>query len=118
MRTLKRNERGFWYALFDHVVNDGDEPYNVYRKPVYMTANVSAATGETQTAMFGNSQDYDRVIVTDDLNCQIDENAVLWIDKFPEYDGDGYPTAWDYIVKKVADPLDSFSIAVKKVDVS
>lgn len=118
MRCLQRNKRGFWYALFDHVVNDGDEPYNVYKEPVYMEANVSAATGQTQTEMFGDSQDYDRVIVTDELDCPIDEHSVLWIDKEPEFDGDNEPTAWDYVVKRIAKPLDSVSIAVKKVDVS
>lgn len=118
MRCLQRNKRGFWYSLFSHVINDGDDPHNVYELPTYIEANVSAATGEAQAEMFGNSQDYDRVIVTDELNCQIDENSVLWIDKEPEYDGDGLPTAWDYIVKRVARPLDSVLIAVKKVDVS
>ena len=118
MRCLKRNTRGFWYSLFSHTVNDGDEPYNVYELPTYMEANISAAKGETQTAMFGEAQDYDRVIVTDELNCPIDEHTVLWVDKQPEYDGDGLPTGWDYIVKKVAKPIDSVSYAITKVDVS
>lgn len=121
MRCLERNKRGFWYALFDHVeMNEGDT-YNVYKSPVHAMGNISAATGETQAAMFGNSPDYDRVIVIDELDCPIDENSVMWIDKDPPYDtqtqkyiSDG----WDYIVKRVAKPLDSVSYAVKKVDVS
>lgn len=118
MRCLKRNERGFWYSLFDHVVNDGDEPYNVYELPTYMEANISAENGKTQTEMFGSDADYDRVIVSDEINCPMDEHSVLWVDKEPEYDGDGYPSKWDYIVKKVAHPLDSIAYAIKKVDVS
>ena len=123
MRCLQRNKKGFWYSLLSQTISDGDEPYNVYSLPTYMEANISAATGVAQAAMFGNAQDYDRVIVTDELNCPIDENAVLWVDKSPEYELDSnnkptIPTAWDYIVKRVARPLDSVSYAIKKVDVS
>lgn len=118
MRCLQRNKRGFWYSLRYETVNENGEPYNLYSLPTYMEANVSAATGKSQTEMFGEDTEYDRVIVTDELNCPIDEHSVLWIDKEPEYDSDNLPTAWDYIVKKVAKPLDSISYAVKKVDVS
>lgn len=118
MRCLQRNKRGFYYALLSHTVNEDGEPYNVYSLPTYMEANVSAATGKSQTEMFGENTEYDKVIVTDEMNCPIDEHSVLWVDKSPEYDSDGLPTAWDYIVKRVAKPLDSVSYAIKKVDVS
>lgn len=118
MRCLERNKRGFWYSVLSHTVNEDGEPHNVYELPTYMEANISQATGETVTSMFGGEPDYDRIIVTDELNCPIDEHSVLWLDKAPQYDKDGLPTAWDYIVKRVAKPLDSVSYAVKKVDVS
>ena len=66
---------------------------------------------------FGNFISYDKVIVTDDLTCPIDENTVLFIDKSPEYDDDGNPL-YDYIVKRVARSLNSISYAVSKVTVS
>lgn len=118
MRCLKRNTRGFWYSLLSQTISDGDEPYNVYSLPTYMEANISAETGKAQTEMFGADANYDRVIVTDEINCPIDENSVLWVDKEPEYDEDDLPTGWDYIVKRVANPLDSKSYAIKRVDVS
>ena len=56
-----------------------------------MLANISQATGQSNTEQFGNLENYDKVIVTDDLNCPIDENSVLFIDKEPEYSMDGDP---------------------------
>lgn len=82
-----------------------------------MRANVSAATGYAQTEQFGTFIDYDKVIVTDDMACPINEHTVLFIDKDVEYDGDGKPLP-DYIVRRVAKSLNSISIAASKVDVS
>ncbi len=118
MRLLQRNKRGFWYSLYSRTVNVDGEPYNVYELPTYMEANISAETGKSQTEMFGEAVDYDRVIVSDEMDCPIDEQSVLWVDKEPEYDSDDLPTGWDYIVKRAAKPLDSVAYAIKKVDVS
>ena len=89
----------------------------VYKEAVKRRDNVSAATGSAQVEQFGNFISYDKVIVTDDLTCPIDENTVLFIDKSPEYDDDGNPL-YDYIVKRVARSLNSISYAVSKVTVS
>ena len=82
---------------------------------------------------------YDKVIVTRDMDCPIDENSVLFIDKDVEYgeavtidyvpretvlgDDEANPVTvevplYDYIVRRVAKSLNSISIAVRKVDVS
>lgn len=123
MRTLKRNQRKFYYCLYD----SAEEIYDTYGNatgeyiPLYkahesMYANVSPASGYAQTEQFGNLDSYDKVIVTDWLNCPIDENSVLFIDKNPEYSVDGKPL-FDYTVKRVAKSLNSISIAVQKVSV-
>lgn len=124
MKTLKRNEVPFYYALFDsksavldEYGNESGEYQITYKTPVQMYANVSAATGVAQVEQFGNFLSYDKVIVTDDLNCPIDENSVLFIDKSPEYATDGTPL-YDYVVKRVAKSLNSVSIAVSRVKVS
>lgn len=104
-----------------------------------MYANVSPATGQSNTEIFGNLENYDKVIVTDDLTCPIDENSVLFIDKEPEFTegvtidyqesetvlGDDVVTpvtvsvpVYDYAVRRVAKSLNSISIAVRKVNVS
>ena len=123
MRTLKRNQRKFYYCLYDNA----EEIYDTYGNatgeyiPLYkaheaMYANVSPASGYAQTEQFGNLDSYDKVIVTDWLNCPIDENSVLFIDKDPEYSVDGKPL-FDYTVRRVAKSLNSVSIAVQKVNV-
>ena len=138
MRCLKRNSTPFWYCLYssasemtDEYGNSTGEMDRIYANAVMMNANISAATGQAQTEMFGNLDSYDKVIVTDDLNCQIDEHTVLFVDKEPEYpvitpsasastSEVQYDTAhpkYDYIVKRVAKSLNSVSIAIRKVDV-
>lgn len=139
MRTLKRNERKFYYCLYanktpivDDYGNETGESIVTYQDPVEMKANISLATGQSNTEQFGNLENYDKVIVTDDLNCPIDENSVLFIDKEPEYtevlthtttaittqDETVSIPVFDYTVRRVAKSLNSISIAVKKVDVS
>lgn len=124
VRTLKRNQRGFYYCLYtgaDEIVDEygnatGEFP-PIYAAPVYMKANISPATGVSATEQFGNLDSYDKVIVTDDMECPIDEHSVLFIDKAPEHSLDG-ALMYDYIVRRVAKSLNSISIAVRKVTVS
>lgn len=124
MKILERNKTALWYQLFDRkdVVEDeygnetgGSKP--VYKTAVKLRANISSATGSAQIEQFGNFAGYDKVIVTDDMSCPIDENSVLFIDKLPEYSEDGTPL-YDYVVKRVAKSLNVIAYAVSKVDVS
>lgn len=124
MTTLKRNETTFYYCLYQgkEPLYDADSnatgEYGItYSTATPMKANISQATGNTNTEQYGNALDYDKSIVTCDMKCPINENSVLFIDKTPEYDNDGNPL-YDYIVKKVAKSLNSISIAVKKVSQS
>ncbi len=125
MRCLRRNKSKFFYALYAGKValldKDGNKTgeYGVsYGNPVEVKFNISAARGETVTRQFGEDVTYDRVIVLDDMNCPIDEYAILWIDKFPEIDADGTTkTTHDHVVKKVAKSINSVSLAVSKVNV-
>lgn len=134
-RMLFRNKQPFWYALFDHTATRYDEygnevdPHAVYGNPVKTYGNISAAKGEVDARQFGDTDDYDKVIVLGDSDTPIDEYAVLWIDREPEVNlwgeltvnanGD-YVTPWDYIVRKVGRGLPNFGsavIAVSKVNV-
>lgn len=146
MRCLERNKRTFWYCLYtgkeaivDEYGNETSECRPIYSEAVEMEANISPATGMSNTEQFGNLESYDKVIVTDNLSCPIDENTVLFIDKEPEYtevdshtvdEGDALYAddevtpvsysvpAYDYVVKRVAKSLNVVSIAVSKVKVS
>lgn len=86
----------------------------VYAPPVEIRASVSSARGTIDTEQFGNGFEYDKVIITDDINCQIDENTALFIDKLPEFDTEGN-AVYDYIVRKVAKSLNNISYAISKV---
>lgn len=122
-RIAERYKSTFWYLLYSGSEPVVDEYGNeVGTKPVYeaavaMRANVSAAAGAAQIEQFGNLQSYDKVILTDDTSCPIDETTVLFIDKEPEYDDNEKPL-YDYIVKRVAKSKNIISIAVSKVSVS
>ena len=147
MRDLKRNQTEFWYcllipntqeAIVDENGNETGELIPSYEEAVSIKANVSPATGQNQVEQFGNLDSYDKVIVTCDMSCPIDENTVLFIDKLPEYtevqtheivEGQALYAddeivektyelpKYNYIVKRVAKSLNGISIAVRKVDV-
>lgn len=123
MKCLNRNKQMFWYSLYKSKDPIKDEYGNMtgeytvnYFDPVCMKANISPASGSSQIEQFGNSEQYDKVIVTDEMNCPIDENTVLHIDCCPLCQGKDVP--YDYIVKKVARSLNNISYAVSKVKVS
>ena len=125
MKIMERNKRPLWYLLYDRKTpavdaegNETGEEIIVYKPAVALRANVSPASGSSQVEQFGNLAGYDKVIVTDDMSCPIDENTVLFVDKEPEYrKADGKPL-YDYIVKRVAKSLNTIAYAVTKVSVS
>lgn len=140
MRCLERNKQLFYYCLYETSIESIDEYGNttgqrvtLYQEAVPMEANISASTGQAQTEQFGNLETYDKVIVTDWMDCPIDEHTVLFIDSEPKYSSavdvpvivdqeviieTRYVPKYNYIVKRIAKSLNSISIAVRKVDVS
>lgn len=122
MRT--RNDRPFWYCLYNDREEMTDaEGYETgekrvsYESAVQTWANISPASGSAQMEQFGPSENYDKVILTKDMSCPIDEHSVLFLDKEPEYTPDGLPL-YDYTVWRVAKSLHHIAYAVRKVNVS
>lgn len=123
MRSLKRNEIAFHYALYGAEVEEVDEEGNFtgemtigYENPVKADANISASRGEASTEQFGISLDYDKIVCSCDMALPIDETTILWVDIKPVLDEYGATkTKHDYIVKKVAKSLNSVQYAIKKV---
>lgn len=126
MRCLERNKRSFYYALYkskeaviDANNNETGEIKIVYNTPVQMYANISASVGDAQVEQFGTNLSYDKVIVTADMSCPIDENTVLCVDKDVSYTSEqNGDLLYDYVVTKVAKSLNSISIAISKVKTS
>lgn len=118
MRCMERNKTPFYYSLYLRTEPTYDEYGNengskaVYDVPVAFKANISPARGESSTRQFGDTENYDKVIVLDDVDCSIDASTVLWVDSLDT------TKPHDYIVKKVAKSLNSVSIAISKVNVS
>lgn len=124
MKLLKRNLSTIHYCLYDKsepiLDDDGNETGEdkiTYSEPVEFECSVSAATGYSATEMFGNLENYDKTLITDDMQCPIDEHSVLFVDKEPEFDTDGRPL-YDYIVRRVAKSINNISFAIRKVDVT
>lgn len=124
MKIMQINSRLIYYCLYTGVSSLTDaqgyetgERGATYAPAAALMANVAPPTGFSRAEMFGTFEDYDRIIVTDDMTCPIDENTVLFVDKPVSYDGDGSPV-YDYIVRHVAKSLNCIAYAVKKVDVS
>lgn len=124
MKLLKRNLSTIHYCLYersepilDEDGNETGEDKITYSEPVEFECSVSAATGYSATEMFGNLENYDKTLITDDMECPIDEHSVLFVDKEPEFDTDGRPL-YDYIVRRVAKSINNISFAIRKVDVT
>ena len=124
MRLQIRNTQTVYYCQYDRkeprIGDDGYETgeYNVfYKTPIPILANVSPSSGTAQLLTFGTFINYDRVLLSDDVDCEIDEDCVLFVDKAPEYDDYGQPL-YDYTVRAVGRSLNVLSVAIKKVKVS
>lgn len=133
MRCMVRNKVPFFYALYEGQIELKDDYGNAtgqyavqYTPPTKILGNVSAAKGEIESRQFGESETYDKVIVLDNADVEIDEYSIMWVDSIPELTDDGLlvtksdgtvKTPHDYIVKKVARSLNSVSIAISKVAV-
>lgn len=123
MRSLKRNEQTFYYALYGTEVEEVDDEGNYtgevkigYGNPVKVEENISASRGEASTEQFGISLDYDKIVCSCDATLPIDETTILWVDTKPVLSENGATkTKHDYIVKKVAKSLNSVQYAIKKV---
>lgn len=124
MKCLNRNKKPFHYCTYQGKEELIDS--NGYRtadyKPIYSewkeyAANISPAKGESYATLFGNTEQYDRVIVTSDMDCEIDENTVLAVDIEPTYDSSGTPVC-DYVVTKKAVSLNVIAYAITKVKVN
>lgn len=115
MRDLKRNQSTVFYSLKsktrDSVDRNGNPTYS-YSEPIEGKFSLSPNQGEADMQPFGRDVDYDRNMITHDMNCEIDEYSHLWIDKDPNNE------SYNYIVKKVAKSLNCIKFAIKEVNTS
>lgn len=125
MFCLNRNRKTFYYSLYLSKVENEDAQGNKtgtyttnYSAPVEMYANISASRGTTDTEMFGINTAYTKTIVTDNVNCPISEDTILWIDRTPDSNGESGEIKHDYAVVQIARSLNSITYAIREVSVS
>ena len=118
MRTLEINRQPMWYALCTGKTEVIDEYGNhtgvyelTYSNPVYYPVNMSESRNIVNFEAFGITADYDRTFVTSDLSCPIKEDTIIWFGADPATD------PHNYVVHRIANSLNSITIAIRAVDV-
>ena len=126
MRLCERNLKTIYYALSKEDASildtDGNETGDhriIYENPVSIDVNVSASRGVADVEMFGVGLNYEKVVLTADMNCPISETSILWIDVTPVIgEGGTTETPNDYQVVRVAKSLNYIAYAIRKVEKS
>ena len=118
MRTLEINKQPMWYALCTGKTEVIDEYGNhtgvfelTYSAPVYYPVNMSESRNIVNFESFGITADYDRTFVTSDLSCPIKEDTIIW------FGADPTTEPHNYVVHRIANSLNSITIAIRAVDV-
>ena len=117
MRSLNKNKRKIYYALFlkdepiaDEYGNDTGENEPVYGEITSLDCNVSSAVGEDVVQAFGSFTNYSRVICLSDTDCPLTEESVVWFGVDPT-------EAYNYIVTRKADSKNGVLYALQEVSV-
>lgn len=135
MRVLRRNRQPFWYSLLlrkEDILSSEGVPTGrfklIYDDPKMAYGNVSASSGSTinratanvNQRQFGETVDYDRVIVCDDMTLPVEESTLIWYEtETPVLQEDGtFNIPYNYIVTRVAHTLTVFSITLRQVTVN
>ncbi len=128
MRSLAKNERRMWYALYtgkeDIVDENGDKTGDKvvkYSAPVEFWAvlspgrGVSGFGGTAYPSIFGVDIDADRKIITTDLTLPVCETSLIWkTEPTLLEDGTADPSSADFSVASVPeDGLNFLAIRVK-----
>lgn len=118
MRSLNRNKRKIYYALYerdepilDEYGNESGESESIYGDAVELMANVSAASGEDMAQAFGNFTNYSRVLCVSDTSCPLDEQSIVWFGVEPN-------KPHNYIVTRKADSKNGILYALQEVSVA
>ena len=117
MRSLNKNKRTIYYALYekdepilDEYGNETGERTPLYGDIQELRCNVSAAIGEEAVEAFGTLTNYTRAISVSDTNCPLAEQTIVWfgIDKNKPH---------NYIVLRKADSKNGILYALQEVRV-
>lgn len=117
MRTLIRNKQTIHYKNYSSASAATDsyglltgEDAVSYGDLTKIQCYVSPASGLASQQIFGIETNYSKVILTDDMNCGLDEYSIVWIDK---------PTTGphDYVVARKSVSLNYIAYGLVEVNV-
>lgn len=90
MRTIQRNRREVWYALYQGVTDVMDDEGNYtgeqevsYTTPVKAMMNVSGGRGRAMVEEFGIDNPFTHTAVTSDLTTAFNTDTIWWFGKTP-----------------------------------
>ena len=119
MRTLQRNKRTIWYALYNGVTEVVDEDGNYtgeqevsYGEPIQARMNVSGGRGQAEIELFGLDNPFTRTAVTDDLTTPFTTDTIFWFEADPETDPHNYRCTG------VSRTINQVVIALAEVDIT
>ena len=126
MRDLLINTTPVWYALLESKTELTDEYGNKtgqyelhYSNPVRTLMNIRWNTGEIQFEGYGIDDGGRRKIVTDDINCPITVDSILWIGRTPDENGEDGAVKHNYLVTaSVEKSINQIAYIVQEVNVS
>lgn len=118
MRTMRRNKRKLYYALYlgkRKIFDDngdicGEE--ELYSFPEELNVNISPNKGESNAEPFGSNLNYSRTLCTNE-KLPLDEHSLIWYETEPDFEETNGSTA-DYEVVAVADSINSVLYALRK----
>lgn len=124
MRTLQRNKRTIWYALYNGVTEVVDEDGNYtgeqevsYGEPIDAKMNVSGGRGQAEIELFGVDNPFTRTAVTDDLTTPFTTDTIWWFEADPETDPHNYRcTGVSRTINQVVIALAEISVSHEGVD--
>lgn len=123
MRGLERNKQSLYYCNYKSKDELKDEKgfftgefIITYDHPKLLKASITLAKGYDEMQQYGTSFEYDKTIICDNVNLNINENTIFFIDKEPIFDYDNNTLLnTDYIITRIAKSFNVLLIFVKKV---
>ena len=116
MRLLERSKKKIYYKTYvetKEIVDENGyltgEKEDIYSDFKEEKVSISVTKSQDSFEPFGTSLVYDHTMYSDNLNCEIDEHSILWIDNPLENSN-------NYIVVKKATSLNHLIYAIRKID--
>ena len=124
MRTLNRNKRVIWYALYNGVTEVVDDDGNYtgeqevsYGEPIQARMNVSGGRGQAEIELFGVDNPFTKTAVTDDLTTPFTTDTIFWFEADPLVDPHNYRcTGVSRTINQVVIALAEISVSHEGVD--